>query len=82
MSHLVKQKVTVRCDAHGLPLSFRWQNLSREIQEIIDSWLEIGSWWRNESPKVFFQVRTALADRYTLYRELPEGDWYLYRVED
>lgn len=82
MSHLIRQKVTVRCDSHGRPLSFRWQNLSREIQEILDSWLETGSWWRNEAPKAFFQVRTAPADRYTLYRELPGGDWYLYQVED
>lgn len=82
MSRLLHQPVAVRCDRHGLPLSFRWRRSSREIQEILDSWLEVGSWWQGEKPKAFFQVRTGTGGCYTLYQELPNGEWYLYRIED
>jgi protein ImuB len=65
----------------GPPLSFEWKGRSFRI---VHAWgperIETG-WWRGDDVRRdYYQVETAIGERFWLFRRLPDEHWFLHGV--
>ncbi len=66
----------------GQPVRFSWRGRWRGIRQVIDSWREMGCWWKGEGEKVFFRVEADNGGIYEIYYEPSSKNWRLYRLYD
>lgn len=70
---LAEEKLKVRCFSGRTyaerPVSFRWQGIDYEIQEVEKAWLEPG--------QRHFQVRTTSNQRFHLWYDEAQAEWSL-----
>lgn len=88
MSKLINARTSVktRLGKTGEPLPWKLEVGGRwvEVKRVIDTWREVGSWWRQEAEKQFYLVELAESaggGTYELYCDEVLG-WGIYRVMD
>lgn len=81
MSRIVNSRVEVVQAHGGIPEKFYWRGSWRTVREIIDRWIETGSWWDGEPERTYFLT---CADNGGVYELCSEAGkvWYLSRVLD
>ena len=65
------------------PAWFIWRGSRYRVVEVLDSWMEAGRWWGQETPCTAFRVETeggGVFELVRLHKEPPE--WRLMRIWD
>lgn len=82
MSRRYDQPVDCWTDAEGQPVRFRFKNRTYYVQEVIDSWIEIGEWWNGEPETRWYRVQTHDRGVFELYSPTETVAWRLWKVLD
>lgn len=80
MSRLVHRLIEVETLPHGEPVFIRDGPNSYQVSVVLDSWAEMGEWWRGEGLRKVFRVLTEEQGLFDI--ECVEKKWFLYKVWD
>ncbi|MGI6164535.1 MAG: DUF6504 family protein [Limnochordia bacterium] len=78
MSKILKQEIIFK----NRPFRILWKGTSHLITSIQEAWVYRGRWWKEEPERVFYLVELADGTLCEIYRELPNNQWFLYRLYD
>jgi hypothetical protein len=81
MTKILNRRLQVEME-RDLPSRFSWDGQSVAVTAVLDHWEEAGLWWEGEPVRHIYRVNDAEGRCYEIHQELPEGDWWLYRVYD
>jgi hypothetical protein len=76
--------ITVMTDERGLPTSFTWRGVTRQVS-VIGIWHLRDRWWEREakSDRHYYRVQTPDLQVFEIYRDITsKGLWVLDRVLD
>lgn len=66
---------------HG-PKAFRFRHAVWQVRSILDSWRDVGQWWRQEPELWFWRVEVQNGGIYELAWDPVGGHSWIYRVYD
>lgn len=82
MARLINRPVDVVVGPKGVPHSFRSGGIQHQVREVLESWLETGRWWEQESEVATYRVSTTTGGIYELIWVPRQKLWYLYKAYD
>ena len=76
------QEIDVVQNKQGIPTTFTWQGQRHDVAELTQQWRVDVGWWRDRAWRAYYKLSTHTGMLVVVYRELPEGGWYLQRLYD
>jgi hypothetical protein len=73
-------KVTV--NVQGVPLTLARNGEKQRVTKVYESWQKVEEWWGKEVTRNYFRVKTSKGLVCDIYRDTPDGGWFLSRVHD
>lgn len=74
--------VQVEMGAEGQLRAFHWARRTHRIQHLANRWRVDQGWWQARVWREYVKVVTDTGLLAVLYRDLPDGGWYLQRLYD
>jgi len=71
-------KVTV--NVQGTPLTLARNGAKQRVTRVYESWQKVEEWWGKEVTRNYFRVKTSKGLVCDIYRDTPDGGWFLSRV--
>ncbi len=73
-------RVRVEADERGRPRTVLVEGVVRAVAAVQDRWRIDDEWWREQPvSRMYYQLRLEDDRVVTVYRDLPEGAWWLQR---
>jgi hypothetical protein len=73
-------KVTV--NVQGVPLTLARNGDKQRVTKVYERWQKSEEWWGKEITRNYFRVKTTKGLVYDIYRDMPDGSWYLSKIYD
>jgi len=73
-------KVTV--NVQGTPLTLARNGQRQRVTRVYESWQKVEEWWGKEVSRNYFRVKTSKGMVYDIYRDMPDGVWFLSRIHE
>lgn len=73
-------KVTV--NVQGIPLSLARDGDRQRVTSVYENWQKTEEWFGREMSRHYFRVKTSRGIVCDIYRDMPDGGWYLSRIHD
>ena len=73
-------KVTV--NVQGVPLTLVRDGKKQRVTKVYQRWQVVEEWWGKEVTRNYFRVKTSKGLVYDIYRDIPDGGWFLSRIHE
>ena len=73
-------KVTV--NVQGVPLTLARNGEKQRVTRVYQSWQKVEEWRGKEVSRNYFMVKTSKGLVCDIYRDMPDGGWYLSRIHE
>jgi len=73
-------KVTV--NVQGVPLTLARNGEKQRVTKVYERWQVVEELWGKEISRNYFRVKTNKGLVCDIYRDIPNGGWYLSRIHD
>jgi len=74
--------IEVEVSLDGLPRSFCWRGVRREVAGVANRWRVRTGWWVEEAWREYFKLTTCDGLLCTIYHDLNAGAWFCARLYD
>jgi hypothetical protein len=75
-------ELAVTVNVQGIPLSLDIDGDRQRVTKVYEKWRSVEEWWGKEVSRNYFRVKTNKGIVCDIYRDVPEGGWYLSRIHD
>ena len=76
------EELTVTMNVQGVPLTLARNGAKQRVTRVYRSWQKAEEWWDEGVTRSYFMVKTSKGMVCDIYRDMPEGGWYLSRIHD
>jgi hypothetical protein len=75
-------ELAVTVNVQGIPLSLDIDGGRQRVTKVYEKWQKVEEWWGKEMARNYFRVKTSKGIVCDIYRDMPDGGWYLSRIHD
>ncbi len=76
------EELKVRVNVQGVPLTLARNGEKQRVTKVYENWQRVEEWWGKEITRNYFRVKTSKGLVCDIYRDMPNGNWYLSRIYD
>ena len=76
------EELNVTVNVRGVPLTLARNGEKQRVTKVYQSWQRVEEWWGKEVTRNYFMVKTNKGMVCDIYRDTPEGGWYLSRIHE
>jgi hypothetical protein len=76
------EELKVRVNVQGVPLALARNGEKQRVTKVYENWQTIEEWWGKEITRNYFRVKTSKGLVCDIYRDMPDGIWYLSQIYD
>jgi hypothetical protein len=74
------EELKVTANVQGVPLTLARNGEKQRVTRVYQSWQKVEEWWGKEVTRNYFMVKTSKGLVCDIYRDTPDGGWFLSRV--
>jgi len=76
------EELKVNVNVQGVPLTLARNGEKQRVTKVYQHWRVAEEWWGKEITRNYFRVKTSKGLVYDIYRDMPNGNWYLSQIYD
>lgn len=76
------EELQVTMNVKGTPLTLARNGEKQRVTRVYRSWQNVEEWWGKEVSRTYFMVKTSKGMVCDIYRDMPDGNWYLSRIHE
>ncbi|MGD9116851.1 MAG: hypothetical protein PVJ61_06745 [Dehalococcoidia bacterium] len=82
MAKILEKPLKVTVNVRGIPLSLARDGDRQRVTRVYENWHKDEEWSGKETSRHYFRVKTSKGIVCDIYRDIPDGGWYLSRIHD
>jgi hypothetical protein len=76
------EELQVTMNVKGTPLTLARNGEKQRVTRVYESWQKVEEWWGKEITRNYFRVKTNKGMVCDIYRDMPDGSWFLSRIHE
>ena len=76
------EELKVKVNVQGVPLTLARDGEKQRVTKVYERWQKVEEWWGKEVTRNYFRVKTSKGLVCDIYRDMPDGNWYLSRIHE
>ena len=76
------EELKVRVNVQGVPLTLARNGEKQRVTRVYERWQKSEEWWGKEITRNYFRVKTSKGLVCDIYRDMPNGNWYLSQIHE
>jgi len=76
------EELKVKVNVQGVPLTLARDGEKQRVTKVYEHWQKVEEWWGKEVTRNYFRVKTSKGLVCDIYRDMPDGNWYLSRIHE
>ena len=76
------EELKVRVNVQGVPITLARNGERQRVTKVYQHWRIVEEWWGKEITRNYFRVKTSKGLVCDIYRDMPNGNWYLSQIYD
>ena len=76
------EELKVRVNIQGVPITLARNGERQRVTKVYQHWRVVEEWWGSEITRNYFRVKTNKGLVCDIYRDMPNGNWYLSQIYD
>jgi hypothetical protein len=76
------EELRVTVNIKGVPLTLARNGEKQRVTRVYESWQKVEEWWGKEITRNYFRVKTNKGMVCDIYRDMPDGGWFLSRIHE
>ena len=76
------EELKVSVNIQGIPVTLARNGGRQRITRVYQHWRVVEEWWGREMTRNYFRVKTNKGLVCDIYRDMPNGNWYLSQIYD
>lgn len=76
------EELRVTVNVQGVPLTLARNGEKQRVTRVYESWQKVEEWWGREVTRSYFRVKTSKGLVCDIYRDMPDGSWFLGRIHE